>query len=411
MSRAASSNGKRLVVFMLVSAAVLVCSICASTAGASSRAKSPYTVHAILSLTGSAAFLGTEERTSLVALARSVNASGGIQGHPLKMAISDNQSDPSVSVSLGSALIGHVPVFIVGSVTTVDRPVDNLVAPDGPVIYDLSPGDHPAAGSYVFSASASTTSQTQAFTNFAAAKGWNRVAAITSTDASGQDGWNNIQAAVQATGGKVSVTEHETFAPTDVSVTSQLAKIQSSHPDAIFVWSTGTPAGTVFQGLQQAGMGSIPVMTTNGNASYAQMHQLASVLPQQLFFPGGAFQFDPKLFSGAKRNVLTAFNAAMKKAGSKVPDEGEALAWDPGLVIVSALRKLGVNANATQIRDYILGQRHFAGIVGTYDFKPNVGIAPDNRGIGVASVLITRWNKKLDRWVGVSGPAGKTLIK
>jgi branched-chain amino acid transport system substrate-binding protein len=412
MARARSSGRNRIAVGAIALAVSFACAIAGSAAGASSKkpTKSLYTVHAILSLTGTASFLGTEERTALLALAKQVNATGGIQGHPLKFEIADNQSDPAVSVSLASALIGKVSVLIVGSVTTVDRPVDNLVTADGPVIYDLSPGDHPDRGSFVFSSSASTTSQTQAFVNFAAAKNWKRVGAITSTDASGQDGWNNIKNAIDASGGKVSVTDHETFAPTDVSVNSQLTKIQSSHPDAIFVWSTGTPAGTVFQGLQQLGMSGIPTMTTNGNAGYSQMHQLASVLPADLYFPGGAFQFDPSLFSGLKKKVLLSFNKAMTGAGSKVPDEGEALAWDPGLLVVSALRAVGVNAAPSAIRDWIAGQKRFAGIVGTYDFV-DAYIAPDNRGVGVASVLVTRWDKKKDRWVGVSGPAGKSLIR
>jgi branched-chain amino acid transport system substrate-binding protein len=381
---------------------------CGSSGSGGGSSGDTYTVHAILSITGTASFLGTQERQALLALEKQVNATGGIQGKKLKFDIADNQSSPSVAVSLASKLISTSPVLIVGSVTSTNRPVDNLVTSNGPVIYDLSPGDHPDRGSFVFSASASTAAQTAAFVNFAKAKGWKKVGAITSTDASGQDGWEGIQKATGASGGAVSITDHETFAPTDVSVNSQLAKIKATHPQALFIWTTGTPVSTVFKGMQQLAMTKVPVMTTNGNASYAQMQKLASILPAELYFPGGAFQFEPSQLAGPQRKVVTTFDAAMKRQGSTVPDEGNALAWDPGFILVSALRKLGTGATAKQIRQYISGLTSFTGIIGTYDFT-SATVAPDNRGVGVESALISRWDASKNRWVGVSGPAGRSL--
>jgi branched-chain amino acid transport system substrate-binding protein len=391
-----------------VALAMAVASAGCGSSGGSGSSGDTYTVHAILSITGTASFLGTQERQALLALEKQVNATGGIKGKKLKFDIADNQSSPSVAVSLASKVISTSPVLIVGSVTSTNRPVDNLVTSNGPVIYDLSPGDHPDRGSFVFSASASTAAQTAAFVNFAKAKGWKKVGAITSTDASGQDGWEGIQKAAGGSGGAVSITDHETFAPTDVSVNSQLAKIKATHPQALFIWTTGTPVSTVFKGMQQLAMTKVPVMTTNGNASYAQMQKLSSILPEELYFPGGAFQFEPSQLSGPQRQVVTTFDNAMKRQGSIVPDEGNALAWDPGFILVSALRKLGTGATAKQIRQYISGLTSFTGIIGTYDFT-SASVAPDNRGVGVESALISRWDKSKNRWVGVSGPAGRAL--
>jgi branched-chain amino acid transport system substrate-binding protein len=156
-----------------------------SSSGASASG-STYTIHAIVAETGSASFLGTEEAAAFNALAKHVNATGGIDGHPLAFAISDNQSTASTSVSLASPLVGQAPVLLVGSITSTDKPVDDLVTSSGPVVYDLSPGDHPALGSDVYSSSNSTINQTQAFINFAESKGWKKVAVINSTDSSGR---------------------------------------------------------------------------------------------------------------------------------------------------------------------------------------------------------------------------------
>ena len=369
------------------------------------RSGTPYTIHAIVSQTGSASFLGVEQKAALMALQSQVNSTGGIDGHPLAFDIADNQSTASVSVSLASSLISQVPVLIVGSVTTVDRPVDALVTSSGPVIYDLSPGDHPTRGSFVYSSANSTTTQTQAFVNFAESKGWHHVAAITSTDASGQDGWTNIQKAVAASGGAVTITDHETFAPTSVSVTTQLSKIKATNPQALMVWTTGTPFSTVVKGMQQVGATSLPTMTTNGNESYKELTGLGSELPGQLYFPSSQYQVGPQSLTGQAQTVAQNFYSAMKAVGQPVPDEGDALAWDPALILVSAIKKLGVNATAAQIHSYISSLSDFVGVNGTYNFTDSS--IPDNRGLNINSVYITQWDQAARNWVGVSGAAGK----
>jgi branched-chain amino acid transport system substrate-binding protein len=399
---------------VLTAAAVAGCS--SSSAGTSdpsaggsssggSASGSTYTVHAIVSETGSAAFLGVEEAAAFNALAKHVNATGGIDGHPLAFAISDNQSTASTSVSLASPLVGQAPVLLVGSITSTDKPVDDLVTSGGPVVYDLSPGDHPALGSYVYSSSNSTTNQTQAFINFAESKGWKKVAVINSTDSSGQDGWTNIQRAVAGSNGAVTVTDHEAFDPTAVSVTTQLSKIKASNPQAVLVWTTGTPLGTVLSGMQQLGMNSLPTMTTNGNASYSEMQKLAGELPAQLYFPGAPFMVGAQDLAGQTKTEVQAFDTAMQAAGQKVPDEGDALAWDPGLILVSALRKLGTGATASQIHQYIDSLTSFAGINGTYNFTDKS--ISDNRGLTITSVYIAQWSKSQGEWTAASGPAGK----
>jgi branched-chain amino acid transport system substrate-binding protein len=397
----------------LTAAAVVGCSSSTSGTTASSASSSSggaasgstYTIHAIVSETGSASFLGTEEAAAFKALAKYVNSTGGIDGHPLAFAISDNQSTASTSVSLASPLISQVPILIVGSLTATDKPVDDLAGSNGPVIYDLSPGDHPARGSYVYSASNSTTNQTQAFINYAKSKGWTRVGVITSTDSSGQDGWTNIQRAIANSNGAVKITDHESFDPTAVSVTTQLSKIKATNPQVLVIWTTGTPLGTVLSGMQQLGMGSLPTMTTNGNASVSELQKLASELPADLYFPGAPFMAGAQNLTGQTKTEVQAFDSAMQAAGQKIPDEGDALAWDPGLLLVAALRKYGIGATASQIHQYIDSQTSFAGINGTYDFS-NTSI-PDNRGLTISSVYVAQWDKSAGDWTAVSGSAGE----
>jgi branched-chain amino acid transport system substrate-binding protein len=146
-------------------------------------------------------------------------------------------------------------------------------------------------------------------------------------------------------------------------------------------------------------------MTTNGNASNAEMQRLASELPAQLYFPGAPFMAGVQNLTGQTKTEVLAFDDAMAAAGQKVPDEGDALSWDPGLILVSALKKLGIGATASQIHQYIDSLTDFAGINGTYNFTdPSI---PDNRGLTINSVYIAQWNKSHSQWTAASGPAGK----
>src|SRR6201995_4385891 len=392
----------------IAAASVVTLAACASSGGSSGGSVgsggSTYTIHAIISETGSAAFLGVEQKAALQALAKHVNATGGIDGKKLAFAFSDNQSTAATSVSLASPLLSQSPVLMVGSVTTTDKPVDGLANSGGPVIYDLSPGDQPKLGGYVYSTSNSTVNQTKAFVNFAQSKGWTRVAAITSTDSSGQDGWANIQKATA--GSPVKIVSHQTFDPTDVSVTTQLSKIKASNPQALFIWTTGTPLTTVLKGMQTLGLSSLPTMTTNGNASLKELSSLSGDLPSQLYFPGAPFMVGPSHLTGQTKAQVQAFDSAIKASGQAAPDEGDALAWDPGLILVSALRKLGTGATAKQIHTYISGLTSFQGIDGTYDFKAS---QPDNRGLTIKDVYVAEWNKSAQDWTAASGPAGEAL--
>ena len=72
--------------------------------------------------------------------------------------------------------------------------------------------------------------------------------------------------------------------------------------------------------------------------------------------------------------------------------------------MVEALRKLGPDANADQLRQYIAGLTDFAGVDGIYDFK-----AYPERGLGPDSSAIVRYDVEMKRWVWLSKPGGEPL--
>ncbi len=384
----------------MVLAGVLVFVLAASGAPPSGT---PYEINTILPLTGGAAFLGQPESQALQILERLVNAKGGIQGRPIHFVIQDDQTSPQLGVQLANQVMAkHVPVILGSTLVAICRAMAPLMK-DGPVMYCFSPGIHPDEGSYVFTSSVSTRDLAQAAITFMRGKGWTRLAVLTSTDATGQDAEESILAAValpQNQGVQVAAREH--FNPQDVSVAAQIARVAAAQPQAFIAWSTGAPIGTVFKGIAQSGL-SIPVFTTNGNQTYAQMQQYASFLPQELYIPTSTWPAYETLPPGRVKQAQKAFFDAFQAAGIK-PDLGATIAWDPAQIVIEALRHLGTQATAAQIRDYIVHLRGVAGINGIYDFKTS-----PQRGLNLRDAIVTRWNPAKQTWDPVTGPGGGPL--
>jgi branched-chain amino acid transport system substrate-binding protein len=387
---------RRLVILSLVPVLLAAC----GGSGGSSAAKPPYTIDVIIPLTGGAAFLGTAEQQALQALKKVVNDRGGIQGRPLDFNIHDDTTSPTVAVQLADQIIAKkVPVFLGPSLVALCKAIQPLLT-DGPVMYCFSPGIHPVPGSFAFTASVSTTDLMKALFAFFNSKSWTQIGVLTSTDATGQDADAAIKATLAlADNSAFHVSSWEHFTPTDVSVSAQLTRIKASGAQALITWSTGTPVATVFKGVAQAGL-DIPVATTDGNMTYAQMKQYKDFLPSQLYIPSPEWPAYQSLPAGPVKDALKTYYDAFNAQGIK-PDIGQSLAWDPALIVVAALQHLGPNATAGQLKDYINKLSGFAGVNGRYDF-----IATPQRGLTARQAIVTRWDSTQQTWVPASSPGG-----
>lgn len=370
-----------------------------SAAVPSALAADPYEINVVLPLSGAAAFLGSAEQKALQQFEK---AAGDLNGRPLRFVFHDDQSSPQVAVQLATQIVGTKPAIVLGSAVVG---MCNAMAPlmrRGPVMYCLSPGIYPTAGGYIFSSSNATKDLASAQIRFFRAKGWKRLAVVTSTDASGQDAQRNIKELLALPENKdVELVSEATFNPTDVSAAAQIQRVKGADPQAVIAWSTGAAIGTVFKAIQDAGL-SVPVATTDGNMTYAAMQRFADILPPELYIPSPEWLPDatrgvPPDVEKAKAQFFKAFEGAEAK-----PDAASTFAWDPALLAVSALKALGPNATADQVRDHLLKLTGFAGINGVYDFAKH-----PQRGLDDSNVVITRWDRGAGTWKIVSGPRGE----
>ncbi len=391
----------------LVNRAVAVAACVMALGVFGTRAADPYKINVILPLTGGAAFLGKGEQQVLQLFQALVNKDSGINGQPLEFVFHDDQSSPQTTVQIADSILVEKPAVMLGSSIVA---MCNAAAPllkDGPFDYCLSPGVHPAAGSYQYSTSTDTHALIEALVRYFRLRGMTKIAFMSSTDASGQDAERGFDEVLKlAENASIQVVERQRFNPTDVSVSAQIERIKLANPQALIVWSTGAPIATAFKGVLQAGL-NVPFATTNGNQTHAQMTQYKDFLPKDLYIPTsvflpheGMFKLDPRVEEEQKKYL-----AAYKAAGLK-PDIMVGLAWDPAKIVVAALRAVGTKATARQVKEFVESQTSYPGINGIYDFK-----SVPQRGLTVKNALVTRWDPAADTWIVVSEPTGTPLQK
>jgi branched-chain amino acid transport system substrate-binding protein len=275
-----------------------------------------------------------------------------------------------------------------------------LVAKTGPVDYCFSPSITPAAGSYQYSSTASTRDDARSIAHYYRDRGWTRIALMTTTDASGQQFEQYFDEALALPeNASLKLVAREHWAGTDLNVTAQAERIKASGAQAMIGWSAGTATGTLLRGLHDTGV-DLPITCGNGNMVYEQLAGYAGFLPTNLYFPGRrSLVMDPTAPPAVHAAQVEYFNAL--KAGGLRSSLLTTLAWDPAVLVIDGLKKLGTDATAAQLNDYIQHTKGWAGINGLYDYTDG-----NQRGVGIDGVVIDRYDPAKSDFVVVSKGGG-----
>jgi branched-chain amino acid transport system substrate-binding protein len=353
----------------------------------------------VLPFTGPAAFLGKGTQQGVQGVEDLTNRTGGIGGKKLRFVFQDDQSSPKVAVELLNGILAQKPAVVMGSTIVATCRAMAALIKDGPVMYCFSPGLHPDEGSYAFSGNVSTADSIDVGLGYFVKSGLTRMAVITATDSTGQDADKAIDDSVAAAHGAITIVDREHFNPGDVSVSAQMAKIKAANPQVLVAWVTGTPVATVFHAVKDLGL-DVPVYTSNGNSISAFLKQWATVLPKNLLLPASANVIPQAVTDRPGKAALATYYDEMKRLGF-TPDIMNGTGWDPAMLIVSALRKVGPDGSAADVHAYLEGLNGWTGILGKYDFR-----ASSQRGLGRDAVYIARWDPAGESWIAVSRGGG-----
>jgi branched-chain amino acid transport system substrate-binding protein len=378
----------------------VLAAIVAAGIGPATAADETAELPTVLSVTGPAAFIGKQALQSVQLVAGLVNAQGGIRGKTVHVSLQDTTSTPATAVQLLNQLISQHVAATFGPTFTAECNALIPLITAGPIVSCFSPGVHPAPGSFMFSAGVGSDAMAAGIATYFRSQKWTRVAIISSTDASGQDfeeNFNKVMAEPVNSGLKLVAREH--FAVSDLSVGAQISRIKAANPQTVIIWTAGTGLGVALHGVHDADL-DVPIMAGNGNMVRAQLTGYDGFLPKTLLFPGVPGVTPLASAPAGVKAAQSQYFAAYAKTGAK-PDLPGALSWDPTKLLLDAYAALGWNATADQLRGWIASQHAWAGVNGVYDFAKY-----PQRGIGVESCVIDRWDASAHDFVAVSGSGG-----
>ena len=365
-----------------------------ANSGAVASAADPVEIPAILPVTGPAAFLGKEFSDTLKLIEGRTNKNGGISGRPIHFAIQDNQSSPQVTVQLTNAALAKKPSLIINGGPLALCAAAAPLTKNGPVMWCLSPSLRPDPGGYAYSVMASSRDCLIAGLNYFKSRGFKRIGVLNGTDATGADGDEILGDLIKSPDyAGMSFVAYEHYNLADLSVSAQVSRIKAAGAQGLIAYTTGAPIATVLHGVADAGL-DIPVFTSNGNMSVAQLDGYKSFAPKDLLFAGyAAFDADPVADKGVAQKIA-GFQTSMKAANLSA-DLLHAIPWDPAVLIVEAYRRVGANATSAQLRDSLANVVNWPGMLGRFDFH-----AIPNRGLGLKALVVLKWDPSHSGWVG-----------
>jgi branched-chain amino acid transport system substrate-binding protein len=385
----------------LLTAAVVLALACAPVR-LPAETPAPYTIQAILSLTGASGFLGQSEERSLRIEIAAINKAGGLHGQPLALNVMDDQSNPQLAVQLTNSVIASKTAVLLGpGFTPTCLAVAPLVNVGGPASWCFSSAVYPQPNGYMFSAGPGSTDGMIVLIRYFRLRGWTKIALLTATDATGQATDRGAAAALALPENKsVQIVAHEHYNATDVSLSAQMSRIRSAQPQAVIAWGVGGEFGLLTLGLRDAGI-DLPVATCTCAMVYTLLDQYKGKLPKELYFPGFSAMAPDSVAAGPIHDAQAFYFKAFKDAGVR-PDLASNLPWDATNIFVTALRKLGPDATAAQVREFVTQLHSWVGINGVYDFRDG-----SQRGIGQNAYVIDRWDPAISDFVAASHTGGK----
>jgi branched-chain amino acid transport system substrate-binding protein len=239
----------------------------------------PYAVNGI------AAVQGLEAAANVLNQTR-----GGILGHKVKVEVLNNQGNPSTAAMLLEQRLGSgiKPDMIEPGGISSEGVIEVPIAAAAKILSIGTPNDsslnNPAKYPYEFLMAPSAVLPQESLMAYLESRHYTTAAMLYSTDAYGASvGAAAVEAAKQA-----GITlQTATYTDTDLSMTSELQKLQAGHPQVLYVQGFGAPAGIILQDLYALGwkipaIGDLTLASTPVIAQDAGKPQEKGLLLQEL---------------------------------------------------------------------------------------------------------------------------------
>lgn len=319
---------------------VLFAAISLTTCGSYSGTGNDILIGSAISLTGQegAGVYGENIRNSIELAVSEINEKGGIGGQNLRVIYEDTQLQPQTAVSAVNKLVSvnKVPV-IIGAVSSSETLAAAPICERNHVVL-ISPAstsfEISKAGDYVFRTIAPDTYEGTAMARFALKSNFRSVAALYVDNAGTKGPAEVFQRAFESSGGKMTAMEVAPQGGTDFR--TQLTKIKSTNPDAIYVLGYALELGNMLKQARELGITS--QLLSFQVMEEPKVSEIAGNAVNGVIFTSPTINDD--LASGRTRTFIDGYR---KKFG-KAPGIFSFNAYDAVYLVASAISKYGYNA-------------------------------------------------------------------
>jgi branched-chain amino acid transport system substrate-binding protein len=338
----------------------------------------PVTIGAILSISGPYAPLGEPERNAIQIAVADVNATGGINGHPLQVQILDDQSKADVAQELATQLVGqNVAAIIGGSITPTSEAIAR-VANDAKVLQVfLTPSmtvwqTKTGIRKYTFEAVPHNELEvTKLFTFMRGTLHTAKLAVLHDDQLYGTQG--SQIAAAEAKAQNVAIVDDEQYAVTATDVTPQLQKASAAGADTILIYTAAPSAGILVRQVRQFDL-KLHVIGTTGIVS----DNFLKVTANDGEGVYADMDLDLTYPSAVQTKLLNAYRAAYNASANNFAS----FAWDAVHLTADALRT-AKSTEGDKLVAAFESMKPYSGSTGTYAFT-----ATDHNGFKASDIRI-----------------------
>ncbi len=374
----------RLTAVVAIGFAALLC------AGQSASAQ--IKIGSVLSVTGSASFLGDPEKKTLEMYVDEINAKGGVNGQKLQLIVYDDAGNANNARTFATRLVEEDKIVAMVGGSTTGATLAMI-----PVFEDAKIPFISLAGAvqiirpvhkWVFKTPHTDTMACEKIFADIKHRNFNNVALISGTGGFGKSMSTECHKVASQVGVKIVI--EETYGPRDSDMTPQLTKIRNT-PGVQAVVNPGFGQGPaiVTRNYRQLGI-KLPLYESHGVAS-KQYIKLAGPAAEGVRLPAAALLIADKLPNNDPQkpvvvNYAHKFQDKTKQAVSTFGGH----AYD-GLMILTAAMQRAKSADPAKVRDEIEKTKGYIGTGGIVNMSPTDHLGLDQSAFHMLEIKNGDW--------------------
>jgi len=356
--------------------------VCAVTLLGSAQAadKEPYRIGALFAVTGPASFLGEPERNTAEMVKDIINASGGINGHPIELIVYDTEANATKTVVAAKKLINRDRVLAIigpstsGTSMAVVPIVNKAEVPMISCGASLKIGAPVEKRKWVFKVVPGDDLAVRLMYDYMKKQGIKKAAVMSVSTGYGMSGREQLKKLAPEYG--IEIVADETYGPKESDLTAQLTKVRGTGAEAIINWSIGPPQIVVTRNWKQLGI-SIPLYQSYGFGSKRNI-KLAGGAAEGVICPVSRIVIADRLPAEDPHSpVVKRYKSLYEKQFNKEVSVFGGHAWDAMFQLADALKAVG--PDRARIRDYLETLQGFVGNNSIFNRSPkdHVGLGKD----------------------------------